>query len=152
MPGSSGSDELIGDRNCIEETGTCSGDIEGRDGPAVQCGLNEACVGRGHHIRGDGGTDDQIEIGCGDAGLGKRFSSSIDTQTCRTFAHPGEATFADTRARAYPFIRSIDECDKLVVGHHPTRQATAGGGEDGTDWSFHSAHESTGLMASVYQD
>ena len=93
-----------------------------RHGPvSAQFLLHQAGGARERHVRGDGGDDDQVDIGGRDPGGSHRATGRLQCHVRSCFVGSSDTTLADTGATGDPFIRSLHHPLQLSIAHHPFR-------------------------------
>src|SRR5690606_14029011 len=124
-----GLDELVGDRERVEEARTGGVDVERAATGHAQAVLQQAGRGREDQVRRGGADDDQVELVGAAAGGFQRAYRRVERQVHGGFAFRGDVALTDAGARGDPFVAGVDDLRQVVVGQHLAGQVAAGSGD-----------------------
>ena len=118
------SGELGTDGERVGETGAGRGEVEAPGFSGAELVLNKTGGGGKHHVRGDGGEDDQVDfVGIG-FGLGEKGFGGLDGEMRRGRALFDDVAFANAGARANPLIVGGYHFFQVGIGEDFGRNAT----------------------------
>jgi len=116
-PGPSACDELIGDRESVDETRAGRRNVERRTVAArAQLVLHERRGRRQWHVGGDRGDDDQIEIRRAQARGLERARRRLGRHVAGRLTLRRHVTLTNARALGDPGVRGLDDLLELEVG------------------------------------
>ena len=135
-----GPDELVGDRQRVDEARAGGIDVERRAAVGAEAVLQQAGGGREDQVRRGGAEHDQVELGrLRRRRLPARATRGVVGQVAGGLAFGGDVALADAGARGDPLVAGVDELREVVVGQHLFRQVAAGTGDAGEHLLGHAA-------------
>ena len=114
-----GLDESGTDIQSINKPTAGSLNIKSHGPVSAQFLLHQASGARERHVRGDGGDDDQVDIGGRDPGGSHRPTGGLQGHVRSCFVGSSDTTLANTGAAGDPVIRSLHHPLQIGIGHHP---------------------------------